>query len=124
MSTQETPSAWLPEPPAYRAPNGVDWTDPDAPYVSTLAYRYHRDGICDGVDVIKAEYAIDLEKRLRRLAAAMAILEMRRRDLEIKIADRDKQIMELKAAGDGLGSDTSRPGWKDRWARWMRAKGY
>lgn len=51
-------------------------------------------------------------------------LEIRIRDLEIKIADRDKQIMELKAAGDALGSDMSRPGWKERWARWMRAKGY
>lgn len=51
-------------------------------------------------------------------------LQIRLRDLEIKIANRDHQIAELKAAGDGLGSDTSRPGWKDRWARWMRAKGY
>lgn len=51
-------------------------------------------------------------------------LQIRIRDLEIKIADRDKQIAELKAAGDALGSDTSRPGWKERWARWMRAKGY
>jgi hypothetical protein len=51
-------------------------------------------------------------------------LQIRLRDLEIKIADRDKQIAELKAAGDGLGSDTSRPGWKERWARWMRAKGH
>ena len=52
------------------------------------------------------------------------VAELRIRDLEIKIADRDKQIAELKAAGDALGSDTSRPGWKERWARWMRAKGY
>lgn len=51
-------------------------------------------------------------------------LQIRIRDLEIKIADRDKQLAELKAAGDGLGSDTSRPGWKERWAWWMRAKGY
>ena len=51
-------------------------------------------------------------------------LEMRIRDLEVKIANRDAQIRDLKAAGDGLGSDTSRPGWKERWARWMRAKGY
>lgn len=58
------------------------------------------------------------------LPAQILLLEIRIRDLEIKIADRDKQITELKAAGDGLGSDTSRPGWKDRWARWMRAKGY
>ena len=56
--------------------------------------------------------------------AQILLLEMRIRDLEIKIADRDKQITELKAAGDGLGSDMSRPGWQERWSRWMRAKGY
>lgn len=58
------------------------------------------------------------------LKRRVAELQIRIRDLEIKIADRDKQITELKAAGDGLGSDMSRPGWQERWARWMRAKGY
>lgn len=124
MSNPENPSTWLPEPAANRAPNAVDWTDPGAPYVSSLAYRYHRDEHCTGVDVIKAQYAIELELRLRMVAAELALRVIRIRDLEIKIADRDKQITELKAAGDALGSDTSRPGWKDRWARWMRAKGY
>lgn len=51
-------------------------------------------------------------------------LQIRIRDLEIKLANRDNLITELKAAGDALGSDTTRPGWKERWARWMRAKGY
>lgn len=67
----------------------------------------------------------DMERQKHfALEAEVMRLRMRIRDLEIKIADRDKQIAELKAAGDGLGSDTSRPGWKERWARWMRAKGY
>ncbi len=124
MNAQETPSAWLPEPAEYRACNCVEWTDPDAPYVSSYAFRFQRDELCDGVDVIKVQYAIELEKRLRRLAAHLTEREIRIRDLEIKIADRDKQIAELKAAGDALGADTSRPGWKERWGRWMRAKGY
>ena len=64
------------------------------------------------------------DREITELTGRIKELQIRIRDLEIKIADRDKQITELKAAGDGLGSDTSRPGWKERWARWMRAKGY
>ena len=79
MSNPENPSTWLPEPAANRAPNAVDWTDPGAPYVSSLAYRYRRDEHCTGVDVIKAQYAIDLEKRLRTALVRAEALE---RDLK------------------------------------------
>lgn len=45
-------------------------------------------------------------------------------DLESQIANRDARIAALIKAGDANGTDHTRPGWKERWANWMRAKGY
>lgn len=51
-------------------------------------------------------------------------LELRIADLESQLANRDARIAALITAGDANGTDHTRPGWKERWANWMRAKGY
>lgn len=122
MNPSHAPGEWLPQPAEFRPENAVPWTDPNAPYVSSYAFRYHRDEACTGVDVIKVQYAIDLEKRLRALASYATEQVIRVRDLQLKIGEREKQIADLKAAGTALGIDVTRPGWKERWAAWMRSK--
>jgi hypothetical protein len=51
-------------------------------------------------------------------------LRIRVADLESQLANRDARIAALITAGDANGIDHTRPGWKQRWAEWMRAKGY
>jgi hypothetical protein len=65
----------------------------------------------------------------RRSTAAIAheqILELQIRiaDLECQLANRNARIAALITAGDANGTDHTRPGWKQRWTNWMRAKGY
>jgi hypothetical protein len=51
-------------------------------------------------------------------------LRIRVADLECQVANREARIAHLIKAGDANGTDHTRPGWKQRWAEWMRAKGY
>jgi hypothetical protein len=51
-------------------------------------------------------------------------LRIRIADLECQLANRDARIAHLIKAGDANGIDHTRPKWKQRWAEWMRAKGY
>lgn len=55
-------------PDSIRRPDTVPWYDPEAPYTSSYAIRilrYPGDRSVDSVDVVKVQYVIELEKRLK-----------------------------------------------------------
>ena len=68
----------LPEPKLWRVQNTVPWHDSEAPYTSSYAIRvlrYPGDTNIDWCDVIKVQYAIELEKTLRKAVARIKELE-------------------------------------------------
>lgn len=69
----------LPEPTPWRMDDTVPWYDVEAPYVSSYAIRVRRApgySKLDLCDVIKVQYAIELEKRLRKAVARIEELEL------------------------------------------------
>ena len=69
----------LPEPTPWRMNDTVPWYDAEAPYISSYAIkvlRYPGDPEIDSCDVVKVQYAIEIEKLLRKAVARIEELEL------------------------------------------------
>lgn len=69
----------LPTPTPWRMKDTVPWHDAEAPYVSSYAIRVLRyPGVqeIDSCDVVKVQYAIELEKLLRKAVNRIEELEL------------------------------------------------